>query len=447
MDPNQLERDSSINQMMMRGLERSGLLGQLGRLGIEGTGQIRAGLTGSKEESDRTAALRFLDLIRLMDPDNIDPNTMRPNRNFEFQSDLGQLVDLPLIIDNAYKDFEGRGWSKSDVDELGREPGAREASAGDRWVNESRSDANFAEALLGTKKPDVADMLLNQAWTPGVLVGMGGQPTTPTDQYKSDRSREGEVWSSKVKPEGPTTGNMIESIMTPQDTAGWLMHKLGDYPYAWVGHNITGKEQGGSTLFESLTSSTPENRAASREYEAIPISARPSGLLKENYPGWQEKEAALSEQRGMSSALRSDDYDYSHKEKHGEWPSYLKSLGVNLGHELADWGTIGSSVIGGGLGLLGKGLTTGARLANAGRAATVGVVREMATEDAPIGLGVKAAQGISDWENVPKTVEGWTSSNRQDLPDLNSEQFSEYMNAVDENRKKAGQLLREYKSR
>lgn len=442
MDPKQLERDSSINQMMMRGLERSGLLGQLGRLGIEGTGQIRAGLTGSKEESDRTAALRFLDLMRLMDPDNIDPNTMRPNRNFEFQSDLGQLVDLPLILDNAYKDFEGRGWSKSDVDELGREPGAREASAGDRWVNESRSDADFAKALLSEKHEPTGNTFMDAD-----LSGTGYVAPSDEESYQHRRSKEGEVWQSPPRPDGGLTiPEMLESVSTPQDTAGWLLHKMGGYPQAWLGHNVLGKEKDSTTtLFESLTSSTPENRAAEAQTDAAYVSRRPTVVHKGDFNNWRDKERNVDNLRFLETELSSDSYDQSYRDKHGQYPSYLGSSAVNLAGEMFDYGTIASGLLGGGLGLLGKGLTTGARLSNAGRAAIFGTARELATEDLPIGASIMAttaqAQGT-----VPKDISGWIGK-RQDLPDQTKQEFDEDMKRQDLVRQEARKEFKAYNNR
>ena len=455
MSPKELEHLSSITQLVSRGLDRAK---------AHGTPElpmasIKAGLNGSREEEDVLAAKRFLDLMNIMNPDNIDHETGEPL--VEFQSDIQEVLGdrLNPMIQEAYSDFPGRGWSASDVEALRDDPshykktpgsilqgipgksefvgpGAREASPGDRWANESRSDYNFAKKLL---EPEVEPT--GNAFMDADLSGTGYTAPRKAEQYQYAKSREGDVYENEPRVEGglnlPEIG---EALFTPQDTAGSVVHAISAQPNSWLRHNITGRDEtehgplNWEMFKDSLWNSDAEsNREARDHVRAIEVSNRPSTLHNKDFDNWQDKEAHRRQVKGLRDATDALSYDDSYRQSHGQYPSYAASTAVGVGEELYDYGTPISLIAGGLPGLMAKNpalMVSGAL----GNAAT-----EWSTEDVPMVAGIQAgSQAMNGFQNVPP-ISKWFDPNAREAYDLSPETDEEHAGRLDEHRgQKAG---------
>ena len=112
----------------------------------------------------------------------------------------------------------------------------------------------------------------------------------------------------------------------------------------------------------------------------------------------------------------------------------MKEQAVNLGTELADYGAPLSFVLGG--------LTKGGLLTKLASGAS-NMIKEFFMEDVPIGGAIQTGGAIASG-NMPTTVEGWTSSDRTDLPTETDTSFGNRLENEKKARDSAGVFSQKY---
>lgn len=407
------------NQMVLRGMERAGLLGQMP------PSSIKQGLLGEGTDRDTENALFFLDVMRLSDPDNLDIDNMTTRPGFEFRSQRMAGMkpeELSRVLDAAYKGFPGRGWSASEQSELGRTPGAHEASAGDQWVNGVRSDVGLAEKLLGGESKPTGDL-----WMDADLSGTGYVSPYSERVYEYQRGREDEAlpYSPDSMPLEVTPEQAIGTMTDPHSLVGGAMHQLGEGPNAWITHNFSRRPDGitldtiKSALFDSDSN---ENQLAKDQKRASELSNRPATLLPGDYGSWQEKEAARAGTKSLHEMISPNTYAEAKKTATGEYPSYAEESAVTLFENAVDWGTPFALATGGASGFA----RGGVKGAVAGAAANSAA--EMATEDLPMGVVLQAGTEAAT-RGIPHPSQ-WLTTDRA-LVDLPDESDSEFANRVE----------------
>jgi hypothetical protein len=437
MDQTELNRKAALNQMVLRQLERMGLLGA----GLH-TGSIKDGLTNSGDYADRQQALIFLDLMKMSDP-NKSPEEMK---DFVPASEAmkAKLAEDPLyavntqaaVLDGRLGDgkFTGPGHQKSEGEFSPRSgwdwfSGKKyEASEGDKYINRYNNDLRLAEAL---SKPNhdieqgahylnpFASNRSIQHWVNGTNDTEHAQAL---DQHIQDQGLEDQVLGEGYRPLIGNSNSMnaarygLEALEDPNSNLGSFFHALGERPYQLIRHGLTrhDEEDDRSTW-----------QAAQDSFDAKGISNGGTQYLPDDYTDWRDQQAAYRGQKGLYEELEPHSYQDSYRSVHGKAPSYLGQKVVEFGEMLPDLSTLLSFGAGAGK----YGLKAGAKAAAA----------ELATQDTPM-LG--AVMGGTEMFNQGRPdFKDWLSQDRTDLPTEDFDQFNARLRDETRDRLEASKTL------
>ena len=462
-----------VNKMVLRALERMNIRRPETGSYFAPPMSIAKGLTQRGDEVDAENAKMFLDMLTLTDVDNYDPETgmMKPGTKFETGTGTEWAGD-PKLIASIYEGagFTGRGTTDEEREELGL-TSDYDASPGDIFQNATENDKRFASRLLDgtastthafdrdaferyedftTVKPDAVHSFLNDI--PGVGSATNyifGEP----DDNNYDSEREDKAFSSH-SPENlwnegwmGAGGRLLAGVTDPSGTwlenpVGRLFSALSDVPNAHVRHSLSGRDEskyGPSTVGNFINDAIdPESgvyQDSATDVDMYHLSKKPSPHIPAEQSGsWQARQRHLADIQDHAENARASEYHDEYKDKYGEHPSYLKEQAVNLGTELADYGAPLSFVLGG--------LTKGGLLTKLASGAG-NMIKEFFYEDIPIGGAIQTGGAIASG-NMPTTAEGWTSSDRTDLPTETDTTFNKRLEEEEKARDAAGVFSQKY---
>jgi hypothetical protein len=399
---------------------------------------IAKGLTGQGDDLDLERAKFFLDLLTITDVDNYDPETGVLKPGTKLQTDRGmQWASDPELIASMYDKagFTGRGTTDEEREELGL-TSDYDASPGDIFQNATENDKRFAERLLaGTADKTTAPE--RNAYQKYELFTQD-EDVASTAYDPENRWNEGWMGAG---------GRLLGKITDPAGTwsenpVGRLFSFLSDAPNAHVRHSLSGRDESrhgpatvGSFINDAIDPKSEVYQKSAADVDMYRLSKQPSPHIPEEQSGsWQARQRHLAGIQDHAENARASEYHDEYKEKYGEHPSYLKDQAVNLGTELADFGAPISFVLGAltKAPLLGK-LAAGAK----------NMVKEFFYEDVPTGAAIQTAGAIHSGK-MPTTWEGWTSSDRTDLPTETDTTFNERLSEEERARNAAGVFAEKY---
>ena len=433
-----IDNQQLVNKMVLRALERMKLINPNDGGYIAPPMSIAKGLTGQGDDLDLERAKFFLDLLTITDVDNYDPATGALKPGTELQTDRGrQWASDPKLIASMYDNagFTGRGTTDEEREELGL-TSDYDASPGDIFQNATENDKRFTERLLdGTAdKTYAADRNAYDRYE------LFTQDEDVASTGYSPEMRWHEGWMG-------AGGRLLGKITDPAGTwlenpVGRLFSALSDVPNAHVRHSLSGRDESrygpstvGSFINDAIDPESGVYQDSAADVDMYQHSKKPSPHIPAEQSGsWQARQRHLSSIQDHAENARASEYHDEYKEKYGEHPSYLKNQAVNLGTELADYGAPLSFLFGA--------LTKApllSRLASGGK----NMIKEFFYEDVPIGGAIQTAGAIHSG-NMPTTVEGWTSSDRTDLPTETDTQFNERLGEEEKKRKAAGVFADKY---
>ena len=443
-----------VNKMVLRALERMKLINPNDGGYIAPPMSIAKGLTGQGDDLDLERAKFFLDLLTLTDIDNYDPETGMIKAGTKFETDRGmEWASDPRLIASMYDKagFTGRGTTDEEREELGL-TSDYDASPGDIFQNETDNDYQFAKRLLAGDEGKT-DTMVAGLGIPGATQATSIK-TTPFQRYNAALGHEDRVTNTPQDQNwrrgtgmGRSLADMMDSVTDPSGTwgenvVGRLFSALSDVPNAHVRHSVTGRDESehgpatvGSFINDAIDPKSEVYQKSAADVDMHHLSKMPSPHIPEEHAGsWQARQRHLADIKEHAENARASEYRDEYKEKYGEYPSYAKEQAVNLGTELADYGAPLSFVLGA--------LTKGPLLAKLASGAG-NMVKEFFTEDVPIGGAIQTAGAISSG-NMPTTVEGWTSSERIDLPTETDTQFNKRLGEEEKKRRAAGVFSEKY---
>lgn len=441
-----------VNKMVLRALERMDLMGTVPPMSVS------KGLTNTGDTNDREKAEIFLDLLTLTDVDNIDLETGQLKDGVELLTDTGRRYNNPQTINQLYErsGFTGRGRTDQEAEELGL-TSDYDASPGDVFQNEVENDKRFASRLYDgtastthafdrdafdryedftTVKPDAVHSFLNNIPGVGSVANyIFGEP----DDNNYDSEREDKAFNSH-SPENlwnegwmGASGRLLSSLSDSSGTwsenpAGRLFSAMSDGPYSHVTHSLAGRDEelhGDSTPYTFLNDwidrESPVYQKAETENVLDGLRDKPSTPMPDEHSGsWLDRQRHIGSVNEAADNSAADLYRDQYRSKYKEYPSKAKEFAVDIGAEIADFGAP-ISFLAGALtspGILPK-VINGLKWMG----------KELVTEDLPIGAGIKGAVEVAS-PNTPRTLEGWTSSERLDLPrQTNEEHQSDLLDA------------------
>lgn len=427
-----------VNKMVLRALERMNFRHPDTGGFFAPPMSISKGLTQQGDEVDKENAKFFLDLLTITDADNYDPETGAIKTDVEFLTGTGaKFASDPKSVAQLYDKagFTGRGTTDEEREELGL-TSDYDASPGDIFQNATENDKRFTERLLaGTAdKTYVAD---RDAYSRYELF-TGDEDVASTAYDPENRWNEG--WMGAL-------GRLLGKVTDPAGTwlenpAGRLFSALSDAPNAHVRHSLSGRDESkygpstvGSFINDAIDPKSGVYQDSAADKKMYQFSKKPSPHIPEEHAGsWQARQRHLAGIQDHAENARASEYRDEYKEKYGEHPSYAKEQAVNLGTELADYGAPLSFLFG----ALTKAPLLG-RLASGAK----NMAYEFFGEDVPIGGTIQTLGAIHSG-NMPTTVEGWTSSDRTDLPTETDTQFNKRLGEEEKARNAAGVFADKY---
>ena len=427
-----------VNKMVLRALERMNLINPNDGGYIAPPMSIAKGLTQQGDDLDLERAKFFLDLLTITDVDNYDPETGVLKPGIDLQTERGmQWASDPKLIASIYDKagFTGRGSTDEEREQLGL-TSDYDASPGDIFQNATENDKRFAERLLdGTA--DKTKWSDQDAYT---RYGMFTQDEDVASTAFTPEMR----WNEGFSGEG---GRLLGKLTDPAGTwlenpVGRLFSALSDVPNAHMRHSVSGRDESeygpstvGSFINDAIDPKSEVYQDSAADVDMHHLSKQPSPHIPTEHAGsWQARQRHLSGIQGHAENATASEYHDEYKEKYGEHPSYLKEQAVHLGTELADYGAPLSFVLGG--------LTKGGLLTKLASGAS-NMIKEFFMEDVPIGGGIQAAGAVASG-NMPTTVEGWTGSDRTDLPTETDTSFGNRLENEKKARDSAGVFSQKY---
>lgn len=433
-----IDNQQLVNKMVLRALERMNFRHTETGGFFAPPMSIAKGLTQRGDEVDKENAKFFLDLLTITDVDNYDPETGAIKPDVEFLTEVGaKFASDPKSVSQLYDNagFTGRGTTDEEREELGL-TSDYDASPGDIFQNATENDKRFAERLLaGTAERTYS--------TDQDAYGRYKLFTQDEDVASTAFSPE-KRWNEGFMGEG---GRLLAKVTDPAGTwwenpVGRLFSALSDVPNAHVRHSVTGRDESrhgpatvGSFINDAIDPKSGVYQDSAADVDMYHLSKMPSPHIPKEHAGsWQARQRHLAGIQEHAENARASEYRDEYKEKYGEYPSYAKEQAVNLGTELADYGAPLSFLFGA--------LTKGPLLTKLASGAG-NMVKEFFMEDVPIGGAIQTAGAISSG-NMPTTVEGWTSSERTDLPTETDTQFNKRLGEEEGKRKAAGVFADKY---
>jgi hypothetical protein len=390
MDP-RLDTKSAINEAVIREIERAGLFGneKLDRQAI-----TSALLDGPQDDHQRQQLNDFAMMVDIGHPDTDIDESFAP-------------FGLPAkeLRKSMLAGQEGRGWSQEDVDKAGRLPRPRELSPGHRQFQEIDRRSKFLQGLIKSHgAPESEPSTYNYGSPSGPMrVSRSAVQDRAADEFNRTRDQKfGESgWVGHMENPEYLTGRVMNNVLDP------TMRKL-----QYLTHD--------NDTFEDADTHTRELREAQAASKVV------SPLLPGNPRGFEDREAAYKQVKGMADKMLPISYDFSERERTGSYPSFVGSKMREFTENMADPPTLLAALLTGGVSLGGsfpaalaksaKAIQTLPRLAsvytkNAARAgkaaskvgATVGNV--IGPEEGPLFAGIQGTVYASD-KNLMDSVPG-----------------------------------------
>jgi hypothetical protein len=299
---------------------------------------------------------------------------------------------------------EGRGWSQDDVEKAGRLPQFRELSPGHRQFQEIDRRSQFLHGLIKShnapeQEPDTHGHITPSSRVSDTSFGparISKEAVIDRAVKEFERTRDqkfGESgWLGHMENPEYATGRLMNNVLDP------TMRKL-----QYLTHD--------NDTFEDADTHTRELREAQAASKAV------SPFLPGNPRGFEDREAAYKQVKGMADKMLPISHDFAERKRTGSYPSFAGSKGREFIENMADPPTLLAALLTGGVSLGGtfptamaksaKAIQTLPRLASvytknatrAGKAASkVGatVSNVIGPEEAPLFAGIQVGAYASD---------------------------------------------------
>lgn len=278
------------------------------------------------------------------------------------------------IWSNQREGWGGYGWTRKDINELGRNPYPRELTPGGRWARNRDANIEFLSGLL--KAEDAVEAHRDQARH--TQHGVGAMQDVAESNVYGGLA---DVHRNTVNSTLGTSG-YAGAAMNPEYTFG-KANVYGFIPYgeaAAIQHNkwlAEGKpiphsgalgmgsienlqwllNAAGHYFSDSLPDAADlaDARAAANKVEAVLPSTSSDGQAR------AAKGKAYALLRGLTE--EGPTYDMAYRKRYGEWPSYLRSSLMTFGNNLLDPTIVAAPGAANLTRMIGKGLTMAGRAA------------------------------------------------------------------------------------
>jgi hypothetical protein len=309
MDAEEIQRRSAVLEAVTRDLEQAGLLGN--------------------PKVDRQAIMEGL-----LRGDKSDPHVRQyvaiqdyGNPDYELKPYDDAPLGMPpeAVRQNMHRGFQGRGWSESEQQALGRPVQNRELSPGDRQAQELARRRQFASSLLDAGA-DTAPSTYNYGSPSGPMPSTRVLKDAAVGEFDRTRGQKfGESgWGG--------------ALQNPEYLAGDLMTRYLD-PMV--------------NYFEYRLHEGMDGDEADRTAQRLTQAAKMSNTLATKIPRKfdtstpEAKEKSYKAVKGIYKGLIPKSYDDAERQRTGQYPSYAWSAGEKFLTNLADPTTLAALAAGG----------------------------------------------------------------------------------------------------
>jgi len=380
MDPREINRRSAVQESVIRDLEDAGLLSHPN---VDRQAIIDGLLRGDGDSND----VKQYQLLQ---------HYTNPDTELKGHEDAIYGIPPEELRKFAHRDFQGRGWSEQEQQQLGRDVQNRELSPGSRQAQEWQRRRSLTEALLDSSKATAGGGNYNY-----------GSPSGPmrTAAYTADENKLIQQDSATAEFDRTRGQKFGESgyygmLENPEYVVGDAFTRYLDPTSAWF------KAQ----VHEGMSGDQADVLAQKRAQAAKMSNTHATKIPKKFDTSTPEaKDKSYQQVKGIYKGLLPKSYDDSERQETGQYPSYAAStLAEGIGNS-ADIGTFMSAAGG-----------------------WKHMLKELLTEDVPTQAGINGLFGA--WNNVPKK---WGTPGNEARTDLynpatgkpeTTEEFSTKMN-------------------
>lgn len=318
MDP-RLEAKLAAHQATIAELERTG---QYDNPNIDRQAIMSALMDGPQDAHQKQQLAAFADMVEIGNPDTNmealdDPNTKWDETPAPFGM---KAEDLRKSMLDGY---EGRGWSQDDVDKAGRMPRNRELSPGSRQFQEIDRRNILLKRLIDSQASPEQEPNTHGHITPSSRVSdTSFGPARISKEAVRDRA---------VKEFDRTRGQKfgesgyMGAMENPEYLAGRVMNNVLNPMVDRLQYYI----HDGDSMADSRVH-RDERQAALAASRAV------SPLLPYNPEGYEEKDKAFNEVRGIADKISPISYDQHYRQKTGAYPSLAGSHLATFAENLVD---------------------------------------------------------------------------------------------------------------
>jgi hypothetical protein len=350
MDPREINRRSAVTESVIRDLEGAGLLShpKVNRQAI-----IDGLLRGDGDSND----VKQYQLLQ---------HYTNPDTELKGHEDAIYGIPPEELRNFAHRDFQGRGWSEQEQQQLGRDVQNRELSTGSRQAQEWQRRRSLTEALLDSSKATAGGGNYNYGSPSGPMrtaaytadenkLIQQDNATAEFDRTRGQKFGESGYYGMLENPEY-VIGDVFTSLLDPM--SAYAKYRAHEGKSGEDAHSLARKR----TLAAQMSNA-----------HALKIPRR----LDTSTP--QKKDRSYQQVKGIYQGLAPKSYDNAVRQarKDDQYPSYAAStLAEGIGN-MADPGTL---------------LAAGGGWKH--------MLKELLTEDVPTYAGISGLFGA--WENIPK---------------------------------------------
>jgi hypothetical protein len=334
MDP-RLEAKLAAHQATIRELERTG---QYDNPNIDRQAIMSALMDGPQDAHQQQQLAHFANMVEIGHPDTNmealdDPNTKWDETPAPFGMNAQDL--RKSMLDG----YEGRGWSQSDQEALGRAPKSRELSPGSRQFQEIDRRKTFLKGLIDSHGSPEEEPNTHGHITPSSKVSdtSFGPPRVSKEAVRDRAVKEFDRTRGQKFGESGWVGHMEN----PEYLTGRVMNNFLDdtmRKYQYMAHD-------GDSYSEAMAHAK-ELKEAQAAGNAV------SPMLSGNYQNWEEKEAAYKRTSSMDDRMLPVTRDYAVRKQTGQYPSFAESKGTEFLENLLDPPTMLAAISTGGATML-----------------------------------------------------------------------------------------------
>lgn len=328
MDP-RLDSKSAVTEAVIREMERAG---QFGNDKIDRQAIISALLDGPQDDHQNQQLANFTSMVDIGHPDTKleamdDPRTARDETPRPFGLSAQELRKAMLAGQ------EGRGWSKDDVDKAGKFPKSRELSLGHRQFQEIDRRSQFLHGLLRSHSAPEKEPSTYNYGSPSGPMAVSRNAVQDRAAAEFNRTRDQKFGES----------GYIGAMENPEYLAGRVMNHVLDptmRTFQYMDHD--------------KDNFSDANAHAKELQEAQAASKVVSPLLPGNPQGFEAKEKAYEQVKGMADKMLPISHDYAERKRTGSYPSFFGSKARELVENLLDPPTLVAAALTGGASLAGS---------------------------------------------------------------------------------------------